>query len=251
MRSLARGLILVLFAGCGGPTDDTGPVTTDPVDTDTDTTGVGGVEITALGDPMWTVEGVTIFAASAEIASGECVLGTDHQFAEGVFGPGLPHDPPYGSEVSDGAERCGFRIDDTFAAEEYSGGLGVWLGVVLVPKPGNVPGSSPDFADGDVIYNDRFPVTFDVDVRWNEVIADSDHDGDMPSPSDFGFVVNGHSHAVLMYRTFLERMPAGAIPEGDYTWNMQLRDATSIVEEAGYNVVVPYRVEEPLTGGSR
>ena len=251
MRPIVAGLVLALVGGCGGGGDDTGPIQPGTVDTDTETTGVGEIEVTELGDPMWTVQDVTVFAAPAEVASGECVLGTDHHFSMDVFGPGLPHLPPYGSEVSDGAERCGFRIDDTFAAEEYSGGLGVWLGVVLVPKPGNVSGSSPDFDDGDVIYNDRFPVTFDVDVRWNEVIADSDHDSFMPPPSDFGFVVNGHSHAVLLFRTFLERMPAGAIPEGDYTWNMQLRDATSIVEESGYNVVAPYRVDEPMTGGRR
>jgi len=242
MRS---ALALAIMFACGG-TDDTATAPP-PVTTDTSSsTTAGATQQTVVGTPSWRVSSVTLFTAPLDPSTASCVLGANHQEISGVYGPGDAHLGPYDSEIANGAAACGFRADSTFTSAEFSGGQGVWFGLVLLPTGGGVAGSSPDFDSGDVINWDRFPMLFDGDVRRGPfTIADGDLDGLFPGPDDFGFSVNGHSHVIMLLGSAVERMPLGATPPGEYTFNLNLRDATSDVSEAGWDVVAPFIVADP------
>ena len=95
---------------------------------------------------------------------------------------------------------------------------------------------------GSVINFDRFPIVVDADVRKEGKIVDLDNDFSYPGPDTWGLVVTGLSHVPLLFKTTSERMPAGAAPEGNFEWDVALRDATSIVSESGYDLVVPFTV---------
>ena len=240
-------LILVpLLIACGGK-DDTD--TTVPVQTTTtsSTTTTGSMVVSEIvGTPSWSVRGMTVFSGPLDASTSDCVVGDNHAMSLGVYGPGDAHAGPYDNEVSTGATGCGFTTGTQFLSEDFSNGSGIWLGVVLVPNGGGVAGNSPDFDSGDVIQWDRFPMLVDGDLRRGPfTIADGDLDLTFPGPDDFGFAVNGHSHVVLFFGSAVERLPAGATPPGEYEFHVALRDATSDVADAGWNVVVPFVVADP------
>ncbi len=238
-------LILVpLLIACGGKEDTDTDIPVQTTSTTTTTTG-GEITMEPVGTASWSVRGITLFSAPLSDEAPGCVVDGKHTKSIGVWGPGEAHPAPYDNEISAGAAACGYRVGESFTSEEFSGGNGVWLGVVLVPNMGNVAGSSPDFDSGDVINWDRFPLLFDGDLRRGPfTIADADLDGVFPGPEDFGHVVNGHSHAVLFLGSAVERMPAGATPPGEYGFHLALRDATSDVADSGWNVVVPFVVAD-------
>ncbi|NCG22197.1 MAG: hypothetical protein GWP91_24540 [Rhodobacterales bacterium] len=239
-------LILVpLLLACGGK-DDTditvpGPTTIPSSTTPTGTTVVSEI----VGTPSWSVRGMTVFSGPLDASTTDCVVGDNHFIQLGVYGPGDAHAGPYDTEVENGVSACGYAIGNQFLPEDFSNGNGIWLGVVLVPNPGAVAGNSPDFDSGDVIQWDRFPMLIDGDLRRGPfTIADGDLDVTFPGPDDFGFTVNGHSHVVLFFGTAVERFPAGATPPGEYAFHLALRDATSDVSDAGWNVMVPFVVAD-------
>ncbi len=217
--------------GTGGPTP-TGPTGTTPP----------APQVVAVGAPMWQVADLVLFTGPAGATTEQCLLDGPHAWDGSVWSPGEPHDPPYGAEIRDGLQGCGLAEGKAFQASDIQDGRAVWLGLILEPKPGNAPGSSPDFPLGDVIYFDRFPLVVDADVRRDDLIVDADNDFIYPGPDTWGFVVTGLSHVPLLFHTTHERMPAGASPDGDYLWQVTLRDATSVVEDAGYDISVPYAV---------
>jgi hypothetical protein len=233
--------LIPLLLACGGKVEDSAP----PPDTGT----IPAIfpEWTTLGDPMWEVSSMVLFQGPTSLDTATCLYEGNHRIDGGNWLPGEAHEGPYANELTGAMDRCGFVAvgDSVFTAAEYTDGNGVWLAMMLEPKSGNVQGSSPDFGIGDIIFDDRFPLIYDVDVRRNEIIVDLDHDGSYPSTYDLGYFVNGHSHMPLVMGTSLEAMPAGATPPGDYTWNVVLRDATSANQgDQGYDIVIPYEVTE-------
>lgn len=244
-------LLLLPLAVVGCKKDD--PEDTSPTTTTT-TPPEPVVQITPLGTPKWEVGSVVLFTGPAGDGTQTCLLSGNHTFDDdlGVWAPAAEHEPPYETEIADKLADCGLTLvadmgstgEVFLASADMESPSGVWLGLMIVPQAGNAPGSSPDFGLGDVIYDDRFPMVVDADVRRGEPIVDSDNDFIFPKPGDWGYVVTGHSHVPMLFRTSLERMPAGASSPGSYTWNVSVRDATDINTDAGVEIVVPYTVTD-------
>lgn len=232
-----RWFALVALVACGK--DDDSAVTVPATGT---TTPAPSTSIVPLGTPMWTVSDVALFTAPIAFETEQCLLEGPHVFDGTLWSPGEAHPPPYGDEISGALTRCGATAKKEFEAADMQGGSAIWLGLVVEAAEGNAPGSSPDFPLGDVIYFDRFPIVADGDVRRADLLVDTANDVIYPGAETWGFVVTGLSHLPLLLRTSLERMPAGASPQGDYEWRVALRDATSIQGDQGYDVVVPYTV---------
>lgn len=243
MKSLLALVALALSAsGCKKdedplPSGDTGAPTT--------TTPVPAPSVIALGSPMYSVTDIALFTGPAGDGTALCVMDPNHEFDLIVWSPGEAHPAPYSNEITGRLAGCGLTAKTTFAPADMEGPNGIWLGLIIEAAAGNAPGSSPDFPIGDVIYNDRFPFVVDTDVRWNDILADPDHDFNYPAPDTWGHVVTGLSHFPLLYQTSLDQMPAGASSPGEYAWHVKIRDATSVVAESGFDIVVPYVVESP------
>ena len=216
-----------------------------PMETATTTTPPPGNSVIAVGSPMWSVPDIALFTGPSGNGPADCLLDGPHAFDLIVWSPGDAHDPPYNTEISGKLTECGLTAKQEFAPADMEGSNSIWLGLVIVPVAGNAPGSSPDFPLGDVVYNDRYPFVIDADVRRNDLIVDSDHDFNFPEAGTWGHVVTGLSHMPMVFSTNLDRMPAGATSPGDYHWQVRIRDATSIVAESGYDLIIPYTVTAP------
>ena len=234
-------IALSLLWACGPKDEDSAPPP------DTGTIPAFAPEWVTHGDPIWEVSSLVVFQAPMGVDTATCLFDGAHRIQGGNWLPGNAHEGPYVNELADGMDRCGYMgvTDSVFTAAEYSNGHGVWIAMVIEPKAGNIQGSSPDFSIGDIIYDDRFPLIYDVDVRRDEIIVDREHDGAYPSTYELGYFVNGHSHVPMVFGSNLELMPAGATAPGEYTWNIIVRDATSANQgDQGYDIVIPYEVVE-------
>lgn len=232
---------MVLVLGCGGnpEVEDTSPVTVST----TEPEPTLALTLETIGDPMWSLHDFVLFTASLLEESDQCLLLGPHVEDGYAWLPGDPHDPPYTSELTLAVDRCGYRMDvASFTEAEFQAGNGVFLGFVAVAKSGSVPGSSPDFSSGDVIYADRFPFVVDGNVRREQIITDGDHDAQISGPNELGLFVNGLSHVPVLMKTGLDRMPAGATSPGDYTWEVLILDAFQ--GGSGYSLTIPFEIRE-------
>ena len=231
--------LLIWLGGCGSEAE---PLDTSPPPV-TQTTPTMQVTLTVQGDRMISLHDFVLFTAPLDGSAADCLLLGPHVQDGNGWLPGDPHDPPYTSEIRTAVERCGYRTDiGTFTAAEFQAGNAVHLGFVAVADPGSVPGSSPDFSSGDVIYSDRFPFVVDGNVRRDQIITDGDHDAQIVGPNELGLFVNGFSHIPVLMETGLDRMPAGATSPGDYTWEVLILDAFQ--GGSGYSVEIPFTVTE-------
>lgn len=225
---------MLLLHGCKKEEEPPPPV-------DTGTTSPPATVVTPVGTPQWIVSDLVLFAGPEDVSTATCLLEGPHVWDGTVWSPGEAHEG-YSTELTSGLARCGLVEKETFASSDLQNGSAIWLGLILEPGPGGAPGSSPDFPMGTVINFDRFPIVVDADVRKNGLIVDLDNDLSFPGPDTWGFVVTGLSHVPLLFWTTEARMPLGAAPEGEFEWDVSLRDATSINQETGYELTVPYQV---------
>jgi len=236
-------LWMVLALGLGACGSDGSTDLTDPDPTDSDDP-VGGTSLvvneTQFGSPTWSIAGVEMFVAPMDVETGNCLLGANHLYDGSVWLPNVPHAEPFTSEFSVAVEDCGYTTKTVISSEEFASPTGVFLGLVLV---GNESGSTPDYESGSAIPGDKFPMVVDGDVRRDLIIVDSDQDRSYPDPVSLGYLVDGHSHIPLLFQMNMDRMPAGATPPGEYTFQLVIRDATSQVDPTGYDVTVPFTVE--------
>ena len=234
---IALGCGLLALSACKKD-EEPPPATTDSLPTTVPPRNV----IVEVGTPMWQVSEIVVFTGPAGDGTQTCLLDGNHVWDGTVWSPGTAHEPPYDTEIRDALSGCGLTEKDTFDAADLQDPNGIWLALIVEAKAGNAPGSSKDFPLGDVIYDDRFPMVVDADVRRDSLIVDSDNDFIYPKPGTWGDVVTGMSHVPLVFRTTHERMPAGASPGGSYAWHVLLRDDTSVVQESGWDLEIPYTV---------
>ena len=233
-------LLLALLVGCGsGGEDETGVLPPTPTDTGTP----WSFSATAIGEPAWNVGGITLFSAPLDPATQECLFAANHTFGQGVWGPGVPHDPPYDVEIVEAVAGCGYDAKVRFSEGEFEDPNGIYVALAIQPAIGAFPGESPDFDNGPVIQDNRFPMLISGDLRRGGIIVDQDHDGSFPSAADYGFSVDGRSHVVWATGSNITRMPAGATPPGDYTWEVTFTDATG----SAWDLTIPFTIEEDAT----
>lgn len=242
---MSRWIVVFAVALAGCKKEDPPPP---PEPTDTGTPPPPPTSVTPVGTPMWEISDFALATGPSGEGPMTCLLNGPHAWDGTRWIPGDAHDPPYATELRDKMSTCGLSEREDFVASEMEAPNGVWLLMMVTPKTGNAPGSSPDFGLGDVVYEDRFPMVVDADVRRGEILVDIDHDFVFPTTTDLGYVVTGHSHVPMVFRTGLDRMPAGATSPGEYLWQVSIRDATSIVSESGYDFELAYTVTADATG---
>ena len=155
------------------------------------------------------------------------------------IGPGAPHAGPYDHEIGQGVAANGFVELTTFPTADYSNGVGVILGFMVVPGPGSSTGSSPDFASGPIIPNASFPLTFTADTFTNGVFNDTSGPYSVPAIDQIGVPafagLDGYSH--LPYFLADNFSFAKYMVTGDYEYRISVLDAAG----NGYNIVAPFR----------
>jgi hypothetical protein len=128
-----------------------------------------GVKITPIGKPIWKPVDFHLFVAPIGLPPDYAdffpvALGLlpppKHMFNAVLapVGPGVPHPPPYDSELADGVAALGFHEGVHFRSSEFSGANAVWLAWMNVPMPGTM-GSSPDSVfHAPIVPNYLFPI---------------------------------------------------------------------------------------------
>jgi hypothetical protein len=203
-----------------------------------------GVQLTAIGHPLWKPVDIHLFSAPIGTADDgyseffymmsnilpppnhilyESTLGT------GGVGPGIPHKPPYTNEIAEGLARLRYHQGTSFRASEFSNGAGINIAWMTVPNHGAI-GSSPDFQRGQIIPNSLFPI---------RVYGTTTHNGSSFNPYLVDFSVpnitaidpkfsslDGHSHFPMWVSDSIEFGPPGTKINGTYTYLIDLTDAT-------------------------
>jgi len=167
-----------------------------------------GVHLERIGRPTWKPVDFHIYSApigtadSGYVEFGEtmvAILPPPNHIAHPDLGigPGVPHSPPYKSEIANGVTNLGYHQGTRFQKDEFSNGMGVWIVWMNIPVPGTT-GTSPDFTSGKIIPNNLFPIhvqgqTFRNNKLYNPYLADfyvPALDSNLNPP----FNVDGHSH---------------------------------------------------------
>jgi hypothetical protein len=217
-----------------------------------------GVKISPIGHPVWKPVDFHLFSAPIGTAQSgyaefldtalAILPAPNHAFhPELGIGPGIPHPPPYNTEVAEGVAAEGFHEGIRFNPDEFSNGMGVWLVWMNVPAPGE-KGSSPDFASGPIIPNSIFPIHVEADTfhngrLFNDFLASFDApalDQNLNPPFD----VDGHSHFPIFIADNADFGPEGTKLNGSYLYRITMLDASGNgwKIEARF-VVIPGNVE--------
>ena len=209
------------------------------------------IAVTPIGTPSWQLVDMHQFSGP---------IGTGPDFADffatlsnllpppnhvpdpaaGVL-PGAPHPGPYDQELGNGVNSLGFNEKSTFSASEFSGVMGVYLIFMIVPGPGSLTGSSPDYASGPIIPNSLLPI--------HSVFTTNRNGDQFSNIGVFDTVllngVAGYSHIPNFYAdglVFARDPSTGAT--GSYEYRIELTDALG----NGWNVTAPFQVvPEPAT----
>ena len=215
------------------------------------------VIVTTVGAPTFVPTDFHLFAAPIGTADSgyaeflqtlEAILPPPNHVPNPIvgIGPGAPHAGPYDHEIGQGVAANGFVESTTFPTADYSNGVGVILGFMVVPGPGSPTGSSPDFASGPIIPNASFPLTFTADTFTNGVFNDTSGPYSVPAIDQIGVPafagLDGYSH--LPYFLADNFSFAKYMVTGDYEYRISVLDAAG----NGYNIVAPFSVvPEPST----
>jgi hypothetical protein len=208
-----------------------------------------GVRIVPIGKPIWKPVDFHLFAAPiGTAADGYAEFTTvavsllpppKHKFNPILLvGPGVPHPPPYDSELANGVANLGFHEGVHFRSSEFSEGIGVWLAWMNVPMPG-VAGSSPDSINSPfhppIIPNTLFPillrgVSYLNNKVFDPVLAAAGDGGPVPIPPLDGNIdpsfagLDGHSHFPIFNADNADFGPPGAKPNGSYEYRYTMLD---------------------------
>jgi hypothetical protein len=269
--SLLVGVALGV-AACGGGDDGSaatagaGPTTTDTGvggggagstvtggNGGTDPGGSGGgpvlnVSQLAVGEPSFNVVGFQLFSAplgtvTTEFverkATTEAVLPYEEFLLDlDLLAPREPAEPPYDNKLELGVLAAGFENKERYAIGEWVAPKGIYLAALLVPVAGSAQGSSADFEAGEIIPNDIFPITVDVDLWKGGAVFDEDFDFDYPRTEDLqpGTSYDGYSHMPLFFWRNTDMIPAD--PD-TYQFRMRVVDA----QGNGWRVFIPLFVD--------
>jgi hypothetical protein len=197
-----------------------------------------GIHLTRIGHPIWKPVDIHLFAAKIGTAAdgyaefypqlGYILPPPYHVFYPpiGGIGPGIPHDPPYNTEIAKGLAKLEYHQGVQFRRSEFSNGMGVYITWMTVPDPG-VRGSSPDFASGPIIPNALFPISVTgVSYHNNKVfdayLAPTFY---VPDIKGWGFPnKDGHSHFPDIIADNADFGPAGAKLNGSYIYSIDELD---------------------------
>ncbi|HEY9376080.1 MAG TPA: hypothetical protein VIQ02_03180 [Jiangellaceae bacterium] len=199
----------------------------------------GGTSLEPIGDPIWKPVDCHVFSApvgTAETGYAEAfetfasLLPPPNHVAHPDLGigPGVPHQPPYDSELATGLAGQPYREANRFRTSEFSDGAGVFLVCMVVPKPGST-GSSPDFASGPIIPNSVFPiqvtgVAYRGGSEFDPFLANFQVPP-LTAELDPPFDVDGHSHFPIFVATNADFGPEGQRLPGRYRYDLTLADA--------------------------
>lgn len=196
-----------------------------------------GVRMTPIGQPTWSPVDFHLFAAPLGTAATgyqefvETALAIlpepNHEFnASLMVGPGVPHAPPYTSEMAQGVAAQGYHQGVRFNQSEFSDGMGVFVVWMNVPAPGTT-GSSPDFASGPIMPNELFPIHVEGTTTQNGKMFDPYLvNADVPALNTVGFAVDGASHFPFYIADNADFGPPGAKLRGSYTYQITMVDTS-------------------------
>lgn len=199
------------------------------------------VTLTEVGSPIWRPSDFQMFTAPASTQDEFFgVVNTLLPLEGPAAVPYVPHDPPYGAELSTNAAAGGFTSQSVFHRDDILlQPNAVYFSQMFLPDPGS-EGSSRDFESGPVIPNSIFPITRNVDVWLDGVLVDSltGNDGAFNvRPGDAPF--DGTSHRAYIQNVYYpwdDDLTAG--PLGNYELRHSFRD----LQGNGWDVIAPFRV---------
>jgi hypothetical protein len=159
--------------------------------------------------------------------------------SSGVIRPGSPHPPPYDQEIGTSLKNLGLNDKAVFTPNEFSGGNGIFLAFMMVPAPGSVLGSSPDFSSGPVIPNGTFPIRLIASTYKGGVLFSTPSEFDTQPLDNF----SGFSHTPDFYADSLVfASDPGAVAVGSYEYRVALTDSNG----SGWNIIVPFEIAAPV-----
>jgi len=195
-----------------------------------------GIRVTPTGSPSWTPVDMHLFAAPIGFAATGYAESRDtmvallpHHGVDPSFGLGAEtsHAPPYDRELADRVGRLGYHEGVRFDPQEFSNGMGVWIGWMNVPRHPRI-GRSPDFALGLVIPNTVLPIHVEGAAEHDGTPFSSLGQFDVPPlevsthPRLAG--MDGHSHFPVFFADNADFGPPGAPLSGNYVYRITMRD---------------------------
>jgi hypothetical protein len=228
-------------AGEGGSAGKAGPSIAGP--------HCGGCSLMEVKAPTWTLAGALMTGAPVgSPASGtdayyewlETLLSPNHEPIDGVYGPGIPHAPPYDDELFQLLTVAGGTPQQTFTAAEFGELNGVALLFTVVPKAGAPSGSSADFASGPILPNALFPFYIDGDLYRNGVLYDGEFDAFYQGYDALSTPIekDGPSHLLIPFGENSSYVP-NVEAAGSYVFRISIVDGS----EAGWVLDVPFTVQ--------
>lgn len=222
-----------------------------------------GATLTEVGDPIFSVVDVALFSVPVLGPGGEDLfpiieqgLQPDHRpyfsplLGFSFLGPGLPHQPPYDTELSRNIVAAGGFPGSVFRPADLRVPNGVMLVHTIVPGDGAPLGQSFDFASGPVLPLDIYPLTETLGIRLNNGLVISggpfsssplqdlgvaiDEAG---NAVDFSGLLESHYHVVYQPLVVPPFVPDADLL-GEYEWRFSVRDA----QGNGWDVEVPFSV---------
>ena len=229
-----------------------------------------GAAITQIGDPLFSVQDVSLFSWTVAGDDGEdlflsieAALKPHYSFYNSpttppVFAPAIAIQPPYDRVLSNNATELGMVLGDLFTPQQLRIPNGIMLFHTIVPTEDAPLGKSFDFDSGPVLPLDIYPLTETIEIRLNNGVVLSDGPLNIQPLQDLGIAtdVRGNtvdftglleSHVPVVYKPLVA---PPFVPDadlfGDYEWNFSVRDAHG----NGWDVSVPFKVTpEPSANG--
>jgi hypothetical protein len=208
-----------------------------------------GCSMMELKTPAWTVAGALMTAAP--VGSPESgtdayyewlgtLLSPNHESIDGLYGPGIPHAPPYDEEPFQLLTIAGGKPQQNFTEAEFGGLNGVALLISVVPRVTAPSGSSADFDSGPIMPNDLFPLYIDGDLYRNGVIYDAVFDGFYQGYDALSTPIekDGPSHLIIPFGENSSYFPE-VQAQGHYVFRISIVDSL----EEGWVIDVPFTVQ--------
>ncbi len=169
-------------------------------------------------------------------ASVACAFPTpNHRYSHDLRAvtPGDPHGGPYDTELVDGVLACGYANTNRHSPLDMTNGMGVFFGLMVVPKEGVARvGSSPDGAGITILSNDeRLPINMFGKLSQSDTIY-ADTNSGVPTMNAMSLLQDGVTHGPIVAWTNLDFFPPGTVAEGEFVWTADVLDKTG----SGYSI---------------
>jgi len=160
------------------------------------------------------------------------------------------HAPPYDQELGHGIRTAGHPEGNRFGIREFSGGMGVWIAWMNVPRHPRI-GKSPDFALGLVIPNGVFPIRVKGFAERDGVPFSTLGRFDVPalevSTNPMLAATDGYSHFPVFFAGNADFGPVAAPLPGAYLYRLDMSDRL----ENGWVVEARFAIEADASDRSR